>query len=87
MKVLPDVASALLLTYIGDDRNRKFDVLVDGVKISTVEWEGGAANKFYDNEYIIPAELLNGKSRITVRIEANYGKTAGRIFGCRTIIK
>jgi hypothetical protein len=36
-------------------------------------------------EYKIPAELLNGKDKITVKIEANYGKTAGRVFGVRII--
>jgi uncharacterized protein len=73
----------LLLTYIGDDKDRKFDILVDGVKIATEEWKGGKAGKFYDVEYKIPEELLKDKEKITVRIEANYGKTAGRVFGVR----
>lgn len=75
----------LLLTYIGDDKDRKFDILVEGVKIATVEWKGGKTGKFYDLEYKIPGELLKGKEKVTVRIEANYGKTAGRIFGARLI--
>jgi hypothetical protein len=75
----------LLLTYIGDDKDRKFDILVDGVKIATEDWKGGKTGKFYDVEYKIPAELLNGKDKITVKIEANYGKTAGRVFGVRII--
>jgi hypothetical protein len=36
-------------------------------------------------EYKIPEELLKGKEKITVRVEANHGKTAGRVFGARTI--
>jgi uncharacterized protein len=87
MKVLPDIPCALLLTYIGDDKDRRFDILADGVKIATVEWTGGTANKFYDVEYPIPAELLKGKNKIIFRIEAVYGTTAGRVFGCRTIRK
>lgn len=85
MKVQPDVPNSLLLTYIGDDRDRKFDILVDGVKIAYVEWPGGSTGKFYDKEYPIPAELLIGKTKVTIRIEANYGKTAGRVFGCRIL--
>jgi DUF1680 family protein len=75
----------LLLTYIGDDKDRNFDILIDGVKIATENWKGGKTGKFYDIEYKIPGELLKNKSKITVQIEANQGKTAGRIFGARII--
>jgi DUF1680 family protein len=75
----------LLLTYIGDDKDRKFDILVEGIKIATEDWKGGKTGKFYDVEYKIPDDLLKDKEKITVRIEANYGKTAGRVFGTRTI--
>ena len=75
----------LLLTYIGDDKDRKFDILVDGIKITTVEWKGGKTGKFYDVEYKIPEDLLKGKEKIVVKIEANHGKTAGRIFGIRLV--
>jgi len=87
MKVQPQVPNALLLTYIGDDKNRKFDVKVDGVLIATVDWNGGTTGKFYDFEYPLPASLIEGKTTINVRIEANYDRTAGRVFGCRTIKK
>lgn len=85
MKVDQVIGNNLLLTYIGDDKDRKFDILVDGIKIATAEWNGGKTGKFYDVEYKIPDELVIGKSKITVRIEANYGKTAGRVFGVRII--
>lgn len=85
MKVDASLKSSLLLTYIGDDKDRKFDILVDGIKIATEEWKGGKTGKFYDIEYKIPAELISNKTKITVRIEANYGKTAGRIFAVRII--
>jgi len=75
----------LLLTYIGDDKDRKFDILIEGVKIATEDWKGGKTGKFYDVEYKIPADLVKGKDKIIVRVEANYGKTAGRVFGARII--
>lgn len=87
MKVDQVIGNILLLTYIGDDKDRKFDILVDGVKIATEEWKGGKTGKFYDVEYPVPDELIKGKSKITVKVEANYGKTAGRIFGVRIIKK
>jgi len=87
MKVQSGINNSLLLTYIGDDKNRKFDVKMDGILIATVEWKGDEAGKFYDLEYAIPAGIIEGKSTVNVRVEANYDRTAGRIFGCRTIKK
>lgn len=85
MKVDPATNNALLFTYIGDDKDRVFDILVDGVKLTTVEWKGGKTGKFYDMEYKLPAGMISGKTKIMVKIDANHGKTAGRVFGVRTI--
>jgi DUF1680 family protein len=85
MKVTDTNALSLMLTYIGDDKNRIFDILVDGAKLTTVNWNGGQTGKFYDVEYPLPTELVKGKSTVTIKIDANQGRTAGRIFGCRII--
>lgn len=85
MKVDASVSNNLMFVYIGDDKDRKFDVVVDGQKIKTEEWKGGETGKFYNVFYALPATLINGKTKITVRIEANYDKTAGRLFGARTV--
>ena len=87
MKTLQGVSNNLMFTYIGDDKGRKFDVLVEETKIATVDWAGGENGKFYDVIYPIPDDLIKDKTNITVRIEANYNKTAGRIFGCRIVQK
>ncbi|HSC39624.1 MAG TPA: beta-L-arabinofuranosidase domain-containing protein, partial [Chitinophagaceae bacterium] len=87
MKVSPaaGAGNSLLLTYIGDDKGRKFDILVDGRKLATEEWAGGVTGKFYTKAYALPGELIENKQKITVRIEANYDKTAGRVFGARVV--
>jgi hypothetical protein len=85
MTVRPGEKNSLLLTCLGDDTNRKFDVLVNGTRIATIEWNGGKTGQFYDLIYAIPGDLTRGVSDITVRIEANYNLTAGRIFGVRTL--
>ncbi|MBP6590909.1 MAG: hypothetical protein KA229_12445, partial [Chitinophagaceae bacterium] len=85
MKLKPGTRSALVFTYIGDDKGRKFDIFVEGVKISTVEWEGGKTGIFYDHEYTLPEELIQNKEQITVKVEANYKRTAGRVFGVRVV--
>ncbi|HNP20927.1 MAG TPA: glycoside hydrolase family 127 protein [Panacibacter sp.] len=85
VKVQPDAPNILLCSYIGDDKNRLFDILIDGNKIATQELKGGETGKFFDIEYAIPAELTKNKTKVTIRVEANAGKTAGRIFGCRIL--
>jgi len=85
MKVLPSAPSSLMLTYIGDDKNSIFDILIDGKKLTTVNWEGGQSNRFYDLEYPLPDGLT--ASSIKVSILANHEKTAGRIFGVSILKK
>ncbi|HNW59657.1 MAG TPA: glycoside hydrolase family 127 protein [bacterium] len=77
--------NALLLTVIGDDRERRCDLSIEETKIAEVEWKGGETGRFYDLEYPLPAGLIAGKTRVSVRIDANHGRTAGRFFGCRTV--
>ncbi len=85
MKVLPDVESVLLLSYLGDDKGRAFDILIDGTKIATQELKGAETGKFFDVEYPIPAGLLKGKNKIEVKIQAHPKRTAGRVFSPRIL--
>jgi uncharacterized protein len=87
MKVDSSVPNILLCSYIGDDRNRGFDLLVDGVKIATQELNGGTTGRFFDVEYSIPPELIANKANVVVRVQGHPNKTAGRVFGCRTLRK
>jgi DUF1680 family protein len=87
MKVKPNQQTALLFTYIGDDKNRSFNILVNDVKITSVELKGSTTGKFFDEEYGIPADLLKDHSKIEVKVLSTNGKTAGRVFGVRTIRK
>lgn len=85
MKVQPDIKNSLLLTLLGDDKDRKFDIFVDDILLATEDWKGGFTGKFYDRIYQIPNELINEKTTIKIKIAANYRKTAGRIFAVRII--
>ena len=87
MKVLPNEPCILQCSYMGDDRGRFFDILVDGVKIATQELKGGPTGKFYDVEYPIPVELTKGKSKVEVKIQAHPNRTAGRVFSPRILKK
>ena len=85
MKVIPGIANNLLLTLIGDDKDRKFDIFMDGILLATQDWNGGVTSKFYDKIYPIPADLIKDKTLVKIKIAANYEKTAGRIFGVRIL--
>ena len=59
LKVLPDQPQELWVTYWGSDGgNRIFDILVDGQKIATQRLENNKPDKFYDEVYRLPADLL-----------------------------
>lgn len=78
-------AQKLILTLLGDDKNRIFDVLADNELIETVRWNGGLTGKFYQIELNLPQKLISEKKQIRIKILASHQTTAGRIFGVRTI--
>ncbi|GMV97869.1 MAG: glycosyl hydrolase [Phycisphaerae bacterium] len=88
LKVLPDQALELGVTYWGSDGgNRVFDVLIDGRKIATQRLQNNRPESFYEEYYSIPPELTKGKQRVTVRFQAQAGAWAGGVFGVRVLKK
>ncbi len=76
----------LVCTYYADEwRKRTADVLADGRKIGEQTIEARGEPKFYNVEYKIPADLVQGKSKITVRFEATQGNEIGAVYGLRTV--
>ena len=82
LKVLADKPQSLSCGYWGSDGGRKFDILIDDRKIATEELKGEQPGKFFDREYPIPADLLNGKSKVTVKFQPVGNSMAGGVFGC-----
>ena len=86
LKEPPDQPQELWVTYWGSDGgNRVFDVLVDDQKVATQRLENNRPDKFYDEVYRLPADLLKGKPAITVRFQAHAGAWAGGVFGVRVM--
>ncbi len=85
----PDNAEGeLAVTYWGSDGgDRDFDILVDGQKIATQSLNGDKPGQLWETLYPIPAQLLAGKTRVTVRFAAHAGNTAGGVFGARMLKK
>ncbi len=87
MKVRPDGPNQLAVTYWGSDGGgmREFDVLVDGEVIARQQLQNNRPEKFYDEVYPVPERLTRGKSKITVRFQAQPNKWAGGVFGVRLL--
>ena len=79
----------LLVTFSNDARRKgSFDVLVNGKKVGEQATERRSPEqdvRFFDVEYAIPPELIEGKSRVTVRFEASTGSDIPGVFAIRTV--
>jgi DUF1680 family protein len=78
----------LVVTYNSGQRQRepKFDISIDGEKIATQETvKRETPSKFYDAEYPIPAAVVEGKEKVTVRFDTTEGSAIGPVFGVRII--
>jgi DUF1680 family protein len=86
LPVDPAHPMALVVTYNHDEwQERKFEVLVDGTHVGQQTIERRGPMRFFDVEYAVPAELLKGKQKVTVKFQANPGSELGTVFGLRTI--
>jgi DUF1680 family protein len=76
----------LQATYWGEERNKLFDILVDGERIATQRLEGDRPGTFFDVDYPIPERLTRGKRDVTVRFQpANDSTRCGPVFGVRIL--
>ena len=86
IKTLPDAPQDLVCTYWGSELgDRAFDILVDGTKIATQTLHEDKSGEYFDVVTPIPTELVAGKSKVTVRLQAHPGAMAGGLFGCRVV--
>ncbi len=79
--------AVLSVTYSGDDRDREFDLLVDGRVIATQRLTRERPHGFIEKRYPLPAELLAAlapDARLTVRFETRRG-LAGGLFDLRLL--
>jgi hypothetical protein len=61
-----------------------FDILVDGTKVGHYE-PNQAAMGFYPAQYAVPAGLLGGKAKVTVRFQANGNSRIPPVCGVRMV--
>ena len=79
----------LVVTYCNDEpQARAFEILVDATRIGAETMERRSPEqvvRFFDVEYKLPAELLTGKTKITVRFAAKGGNEVAAVYGVRVI--
>jgi DUF1680 family protein len=78
---LPSGPAILRATYWGEERDRAFRILIDGVVIAHQTLDGAHAGAFFDEDYRVPEWATGGKSSILVRFEPDIDHTAGPVFG------
>lgn len=82
LKVDPSAANSLLCTYWGmDNRGRKFDILINDVKVATEDLNKYKASKFHEIVYAIPVELTTGKDKVIVTFKPAPNNMAGPVYG------
>jgi len=77
----------LLVRYWGNEVGaRTFDINIDGTKLVTENTSGKwKKDEFVNVEYAIPANLLTGKTTITVRFVTSGSNYTGGIYGIRLL--
>ena len=76
----------VVATYYSADRRTSpasFDILVDGQRIAEQKVERTDPGRFYDVQYPVPAALVQGKSKVAVRFQAEEGNQIAAVFGVR----
>ena len=76
------------MTYYSAEWRRgtaRFEILVDGQRVADQEIENTSPARFFDIEYAIPANVVQGKEKVTVRFQASEGSSVASVFGIRMI--
>jgi hypothetical protein len=76
----------LQATYWGEERDKLFDILVDGTRIATERLTGEHPGDFFDKDYPIPEALTKGKETVKIRFQPANDKTrCAPVFGIRVL--
>jgi len=89
LPVDPAQPIVLVVTYSRDERQRRtFEILVDGTKVGEQVIERRSPEKktgFFDVEYRVPAEVIQGKQKVTVQFQGTEGREVAAVYGLRMI--
>lgn len=75
----------LVCTWWGSDRDREFDIMVNGKRLATHKLEGSRPGTYHDTTFAIPRGALAGQQSVVVRFQGiGKGRTGG-VFGIRLL--
>jgi hypothetical protein len=76
-------AKNLRVTYHGSDRNRDFDILINGQLLKSVKFDAPTGKQFYEETYPLPASLKDEK--LELKFVARDHSSIANIFEVRLI--
>lgn len=80
----PGSAGAVLVcTYWGGDRDRVFDLVVNGVVVATQTLDGREPGKAIEVAYPLPPESITGQQNLTVSFQGVGKRRVGGLLGLR----
>lgn len=78
-------ATTLRLTWWGNDRNRRALITLDGEPLADVTVDRPTPDATYETDLPVPAALVAGKSRVTVRIAAPADADTPQLLSLRVL--
>jgi hypothetical protein len=73
----------LQATYWGEERERRFSILMDGTVVATERLDGSGPSDFIERDYPLPPALTKDRTTVRIRFEPVPGFSAGPAFGLR----
>ena len=72
--------------YWGEERGKRFDILVEGTRIAGQRLDGERPGEFFEVDYPIPPALTEGKETVTIRFRPSTDRDrCGPVFGVRIL--
>ena len=87
MEVNPSITNYVSTKYYSGDAGRTFNVYIDGTLIREETVEAKNPTQFYEVRYEIPASLVVGKTKVTVKFANRGNSYVGGIFDTVSILK
>ncbi len=88
LPVEPERPMTLVVTYCSDHHSRGraiFNILVDGQRVASQKVTRSSPARFFDIEYPVAANLVEGQEKVTVRFQATEGNVVAAVFGIRMV--
>ena len=80
---------ALIVTYSGGERGRRFEIRLDDRAIADVALDGREPDRSLDVTYPIPGDLVEAATdgALTVTFAARQGSRAGAVYDVRLVLQ